>query len=67
MLTASTPLSRRTFLQAGSLPAVGLALPQLLAALDPRKGENSNDIQSSCMIALEKIGEAFWAAKKAGV
>lgn len=32
MLKASTPLSRRTFLQAGSLPAVGLALPQLFAA-----------------------------------
>src|SRR5260221_631719 len=32
MLKASTPLSRRTFLQAGGLPGGGLALPQLLAA-----------------------------------
>jgi hypothetical protein len=30
-------------------------VPQLLAAL---KKENSNDIQSSCMVALAKIGEA---------
>lgn len=33
-------------------------VPQLLAALDPKKGENSDDIQSSCMIALAKIGDA---------
>ena len=33
-------------------------VPQLLAALDPKTGENSNDIQSSCMIALAKIGDA---------
>ncbi len=32
-------------------------VPQLLEALDPKK-ENSNDVQSSCMIALAKIGDA---------
>ena len=32
LLKASTPLSRRTFLHAGGLTAVGLTLPQLLAA-----------------------------------
>ncbi len=32
-------------------------VPQLLAGLDPNK-ENSNDVQSSCMIALAKIGDA---------
>jgi HEAT repeat protein len=33
-------------------------VPRLIDALDPKKGENSNDIQSSCMIALAKIGDA---------
>ncbi|HUR28805.1 MAG TPA: HEAT repeat domain-containing protein [Planctomycetota bacterium] len=33
-------------------------VPRLLDALDPKKGENSNDIQSSCMVALAKIGDA---------
>ncbi len=32
-------------------------VPQLLEAMDPMK-ENSNDVQSSCMIALAKIGDA---------
>ena len=32
LLNASTPLDRRTFLQAGGLSAVGLSLPQLFAA-----------------------------------
>lgn len=32
-------------------------VPMLLDGLDPKK-ENSNDVQSSCMIALAKIGDA---------
>src|SRR5258708_37821819 len=32
LLNASTPLARRTFLQAGGLSALGLSLPQLFAA-----------------------------------
>src|SRR5947207_459960 len=32
LLSASTPMARRTFLQAGGLSAVGLSLPQLFAA-----------------------------------
>src|SRR5262245_35415925 len=32
MLKASTPMSRRTVLQAGGLSAIGLSLPNLLAA-----------------------------------
>ena len=32
LLTASTPISRRTFVQAGGLSAVGLSLPQLMAS-----------------------------------
>src|SRR5690242_11536911 len=47
MLNVSTPLSRRTILQAGSLSALGLALPNLLAARTSAKGTARSESAAS--------------------
>jgi Protein of unknown function (DUF1501) len=41
LLNATTPLGRRTFLQAGGLSALGLSLPQLLAVRDAAANETA--------------------------
>ena len=43
-------ITRRDFLQVGTLGAIGLSLPQLMAAKASRGGRRSNDDRSVIMI-----------------
>lgn len=61
MLKASIPLARRTLLQAGGLSAVGLSLPQLLAAKErsqaaPRRAEGAAGGSAKACILLYMLG-----------
>ena len=61
LLSASTPLARRTFLQAGGLSAVGLSLPQLFAAraaadATPKPPAAGNQATAKACILLYMLG-----------
>src|SRR5436190_16684842 len=53
MLNAFTPMSRRTWLQAGSLSAVGVSLPELFAAkarANTEPAASTNGSAKSCIL-----------------
>jgi len=56
MLKASTPISRRTLLRAGGLAAVGLTLPQFLAARSAAQQPESGSGSAKACILLYMLG-----------